>query len=603
MNEETLFHLALKKPPSERGEFLDRACAGDSALRRRVEVLLRAHATSASLLDVPILPGSEAATMPSEGDPPAGAVPGTKVRYFGDYELLEEIARGGMGIVYKARQLSLNRIVALKLILAGQLASPEDVQRFQREAEAAANLEHPNIVPHEGQHYFSMKLIAGGRLDQADWKHVGATKDEQQQLARLLADYPAVASKPASPRIQQKHMARVMAAVARAVHHAHERGILHRDLKPGNILIDADGQPQVTDFGLAKRLDVTSLTSQPTQSGSGDVAAHAKAVVTQAGVITGTPSYMAPEQARGEKALKTATDVYGLGAVLYELMTGRPPFRAETALDTVLQVLECQPTRPRSLNSRIDAELEAICLKCLEKEAPKRYGSALALAEDLERWLAGQTIQARPSGLVKRTLKWVKRNPALAALVAVLLLWYLDVRLPWRWTWFEGRAWIDWALFGTLGLSGLWGMLWSIVFVCGRRWRNSPKTFDFTRDFRCRGSGTRAARSSGGDLGAVFVPRRHGGSQVTSLGHHSHNLVLGIRSEVALEEKERRSVLFGHSYSRANRHSSRSTNECCDDWHAGGSFRATRQCASKCHLENDTRRGQRLAFLAAGGWY
>jgi WD40 repeat protein len=308
-------------------------------------------------------------------------------RAFGNYELLREIARGGMGVIYEARQKSLDRLVALKMILAGEFASPADVERFRIEARAAAGLEHPGIVAvyevgeHDGRHFFTMQLIDGTSLAHK----VPELTREPRQAATLVAQ------------------------VARAVHFAHQRGVLHRDLKPANILVDRGGQPHVTDFGLAKRLD----------GGAG---------LTQTGAVVGTPCYLAPEQAAGKKGLTPAADVYGLGAVLYECLTGRPPFRAETPLDTLLQVLEREPVPPRRLNPAVGRDLETVCLKCLHKDAARRYPSAEALAEDLERWLRGEPVRARPVSAAERVWKWARRRPEralLGILTAFALLWGL----------------------------------------------------------------------------------------------------------------------------------------------------------------------------------
>jgi WD40 repeat protein len=345
-------------------------------------------------------PPAEPTTLSPTGGTDGGPQSGM-VRYFGDYELLEEIARGGMGVVYRARQISLQRQVALKMILAGQLASADEVARFRREAEMAANLDHPNIVPvyevgeHNGQQFFSMKFIEGGSL-------ATCRNDVGNHTALRCA-------------------AQLLATVARAVHHAHQRGVLHRDLKPANILLAAGGEPLVTDFGLAKQVQGSpSLTSS--------------------GAIVGTPSYMAPEQAAARKDLTVAADVYSLGAILYELLTGRPPFRADTPLDTLLQVMDREPEPPRRLNPAIPPDLETICLKCLQKQPGKRYATAEALAEDLERWLKGEPIEARPVGEWERVLKWFRRHPAAAVLAVTVVIaaiallglgLFYDARLKW----------------------------------------------------------------------------------------------------------------------------------------------------------------------------
>jgi serine/threonine protein kinase/Tfp pilus assembly protein PilF len=299
----------------------------------------------------------------------------------GDYELLEEVGRGGQGVVFRARQKSLNRTVALKVISLGQWASKEHLSRFRREAEAAASLDHPRIVPiHEvgerdGFCYFSMRFVKGGQLDEV----VRGAPMSIRQAAELIAK------------------------VARTVHYAHEHGILHRDIKPGNILLDTKGEPHLTDFGLARLLETEST-------------------VTRSLEVMGTPSYMAPEQAAGNNAaVSAATDVYGLGAVFYELLIGHPPFSGGTIYETIKLLLDAEPRPPRVLNPKIDRELSTICLKCLEKDPQRRYSSALVLAEDLEHWLKHEPIQAKRSGFFTRTRKWLRRKPAIAALIASLV--------------------------------------------------------------------------------------------------------------------------------------------------------------------------------------
>jgi WD40 repeat protein len=331
----------------------------------------------------PQTPADYAPTLGPDHIAPDGT-PFTAGHQFGDYELLAFLARGGMGLVYKARQAGLNRVVALKMISRGQLASAADVARFKAEAAAAATLDHPHILPifevgeRDGLNYFSMKLIEGGSL-----------ADRFTDVAKHPGD-----------RERLRSVVRIHADVCRAVHFAHQRGVLHRDLKPANVLLDTDDHPYVTDFGLAKRVE-----------GDSDL--------TQSGAILGTPSYMAPEQARAEKTLSTAADVYSLGAMVYELISGRPPFRGDTPLQTLMHVLDTEPARPRSIDANVDRDLETIALKCLEKEPTKRYPSAFALADDLERWLRGEPIQARPSTTLERAIKWAKRRPAAAALIAV----------------------------------------------------------------------------------------------------------------------------------------------------------------------------------------
>jgi len=278
------------------------------------------------------------------------------VHYFGDYELLGELAHGGMGVVYRAPQVSLKRVVALKMILTGKFANEAEVQRFRVEAEAAANLQHPNIVAiheigeHEGQQYFSMDYVQG------------------PNLAAVIQGKP----------LAIRRAAELAKAMAEAIHYAHQRGVLHRDLKPQNVLVDERDQPRITDFGLAKQKE--------NESG-----------LTQTGAVMGTPSYMPPEQAVGRQDLiGPQSDIYSLGAVLYEMLTGRPPFKAENSVATLRQVVDAPPMRSTKLNEEVPLDIETICLKCLEKEGPARYATARALAEDLDRFLRQQPILARP---------------------------------------------------------------------------------------------------------------------------------------------------------------------------------------------------------------
>jgi WD40 repeat protein/serine/threonine protein kinase len=401
LTEADIFNTARHIPdPAARRQYVREACGDDGALADRVEALLRMHDEDATFLDSPVEEvrawlGAAAAGPPTLAAPEAtGAAARPTVT---GYEILGELGRGGMGVVYKARQAGLNRLVALKMILAGSHAGPDVLARFRSEAEAVAALHHSNIVQiyevgeRDGLPYFSLELVEGGSL--AD--RLNGTPWGARPAAELVA------------------------ALARAMDCAHQRGIIHRDLKPANILMagnreqgtgNRDGPtaslfpvpcslfPKITDFGLAKQID--SVVGR-----------------TRTGAIMGTPSYMAPEQAGGKsKEIGPATDVYALGAILYELLTGQPPFRAETALDTIRQVTDNEPLPPSRLQPKLPRDLETICLKCLQKAPAKRYASAAALADDLQRFLDSKPILARPTPAWERLAKWARRRPAVAAL-------------------------------------------------------------------------------------------------------------------------------------------------------------------------------------------
>ncbi len=375
-------------------------------------------------------------TMPLGADSPSGSF--NLPSRFGDYELLQEIGRGGMGVVFRARQISLNREVAVKMILRGQMATAADRDRFRAEAEASARLEHPGIVPvyevgeYEGRPYFTMKYIRGATL------------------AQRLAEGP----------LPQREAAAVLAAVARAVDFAHKRGVLHRDLKPSNILLDEQGEPHVSDFGLAKQI---------TEGES----------LTRTGAVLGTPAYMAPEQAAGARGqVGPASDVYSLGVILYSMLTGRPPFQAANPVDVLLMVLEADPVPPRMLNPKADRDLEMISLRCLQKPIDLRYPTASALAKDLEAYLKDESISAR-SGRFGQVVAWWLRETHHAIVLenwGLLWMWHSVVllgvcvatnALQWwgvenRWTYF-----VMW----TAGLGA-----WAAVFWALRR-RMGPVTF------------------------------------------------------------------------------------------------------------------------------
>lgn len=304
-----------------------------------------------------------------------------QLQKWGDFQFIEEIGRGGMGVVWRARQVSLDRDVALKMILKGGFATDNDRRRFQAEAQAAAALNHPNIVPIfevgeiDGHSFYAMKLVQGGSLAQ---------------------DPPEGVRKPSDA-------AALVAGIAKGIHHAHQRGILHRDLKPGNILLE-NGEPMITDFGLAKRME-------------------SSVEVTAEGSVLGSPGYMSPEQAQGlTTEISTATDIYSLGAILYHLLTGRPPFRADSPVSTLKLVIDTDPTAPRAINHKVDRDLDNICLKCLAKEPSRRYASADALREDLERWMRREPVLARRAPFWERFWKSARRHPAIAAGIAAVVV-------------------------------------------------------------------------------------------------------------------------------------------------------------------------------------
>ncbi|MEX2185470.1 MAG: serine/threonine-protein kinase [Pirellulales bacterium] len=432
---------------------------------------VRVSGPSPSNADRFAIDGRGEVTLDASGSLPSGAgAPLELPCSFGDYELIEEIGRGGMGVVYRARQVSLGREVALKMILDGRLASAADRSRFRAEAEAAARLTHPAIVPIyevgelDGRPYFSMKLVEG------------------QTLAQRLAAGP----------MPQRDAAELLAKVARAIHYAHLQGVLHRDLKPSNLVMDREGEPHVTDFGLAKRLE-------------GDTS------LTRSGAILGTPSYMAPEQAAGSRGQTgPATDVYSLGTILYQMLVGRPPFQSPSPVDTLLAVLEHDPVPPRMLDANVDADLEMIALKCLQKPAELRYATAAQLAGDLDAFLADEPISARSgrfSEIVARMFRpshhaavlenwgllWMWHSVALLALCLVTNLFellgqrdaFFASPLPYVMLWGGGLAvWapIFWAIRRRAGpvtfverqIAHLWGgsviacvLLFGIEFIMG----------------------------------------------------------------------------------------------------------------------------------------
>ena len=392
---ESIFNAAMDVScPRERATLVDQLCKQNLALAKEVHGLINALARAEGFLEnvdpndsLPIDPltiydaSAEVTQRPRSTAGGLIRTGGDEIpfRKFGDYELIEVIAQGGMGVVYKARQMRLNRIVALKMILTGAFADEEEIKRFYQEAEAAAKLDHPGIVPVydvgccDGQHYYSMAFIEG------------------KSLAARIKESP----------IDPRESAKILLQIARAVHVAHEAGFIHRDLKPANILLDGKNEPRIVDFGLAK-------------------SSRDDSDLTRTGTVMGTPNYMPPEQATGRnKEVTNASDVYSLGAILYTLLTGQPPFVAGNSTETLMQVLQDHPLRPRNIKVGIPVDLEAICAKCMEKKPADRYSSAENLAADLERFLGGTPIHAK-NDWRRRLKRWVAREPVLAAHLALV---------------------------------------------------------------------------------------------------------------------------------------------------------------------------------------
>ncbi|MEM7453506.1 MAG: serine/threonine-protein kinase [Planctomycetota bacterium] len=386
------FHLVLELASHEQRErYLEELSQKSTELAAKVRKLIAAHEKAASFLEEP--PTWSAVSCEHETRPPASTRTSELTRFqnlpcdFGNYELLAKIAHGGMGVVFRARHKALNRIVAIKMILSGELAGKAEVERFRVEAEAAGKLDHRGIVPVydigfvDGQHYFSMAYVSGESLSE----------------------------KISNNRPGPREAASLVAKISDAIQFAHDHGIVHRDLKPGNVLIDENGEPRVTDFGLAKRIEADSN-------------------LTLTGIILGTPGYMPPEQASG-KEIDASADVYSLGAILYAMLTGKPPFESVSPMETLLQVIREEPVPPRTIDRQIPTDLEIICLKCLEKESAARYYSASELSHDLRRYLSGHPISAR-SDFLRRTRRWAIGEPGLAthllATVAMITIIFVN---------------------------------------------------------------------------------------------------------------------------------------------------------------------------------